>query len=143
MSSFLVTARAFATANLAFWSIGGIASELAVRESPESYRHTCTVDGAVLGVDYLRRSLPTPRGMQHIPGVLIVELGIFPTPGRSVKLPAGNFELDWKGRERPLTPAGPELVAAQLLHGEWAREATIRMWKPRPERRMSTDETGA
>jgi hypothetical protein len=113
--------RLIASSAFALISTTLCASELAVRESPESYPHTCAVEGAVLGVDYLRRSLPTPRGMQHIPGVLIVELGIFPVAGRSVRVPAGNFELGWKGRQRPLTPAGPELVAAQLLHSEWAR----------------------
>ena len=113
--------RVIAAFALVLMSTSLPASELAVRESPESYPHTCSVDGAELGVDYLRRSLPTPLGMQHIPGVLIIELGVFPKPGRSVKLPAANFELDWKGRERPLTPAVPELVVAQLLHGEWAR----------------------
>ncbi|MDA1315051.1 MAG: hypothetical protein O2968_17105 [Acidobacteria bacterium] len=97
------------------------ASELAVRESPQAYPHTCAADGAKLGVDYLRRSLPTPRGMQHIPGVLIVELGVFPKPGRTVTLPSANFELDSKRWDHPLTPAVPELVVAQLLHGEWAR----------------------
>jgi hypothetical protein len=96
-------------------------SELAVRESPQAYPHTCAVDGAVLGADYLRRSLPTPRGMQHIPGVLIVELGVFPKSDRTVTLPAGSFELDSKRWDRPLTPAPPELVVAQLRHEEWAR----------------------
>jgi len=64
--------------------------------------------------------------MQHIPGVLIVELGVFPKPSRTVKLPAASFELAAKRWDRPLTPAVPELVAAQLLHGEWARGSDYR-----------------
>jgi hypothetical protein len=101
--------------------IGALASELAVRESPEAYRHSCAVDGAVIGVDYLRRSLPSPRGMQHIPGVLIFEIGAFPQPGRKLTLPASAFSLEWKGLDRPETPAEPQLVLAQLLHKEWAQ----------------------
>ena len=65
--------RVIAAFALVLMSTALSASELDVRESPESYPHTCSVDGAELGVDYLRRSLPTPLGMQHIPGVLIVE----------------------------------------------------------------------
>ena len=101
--------------------VGTPASELAVRESPKTYGHSCVVDGAVIGVDYLRRSLPTPRGMQHIPGVLIFEVGVFPQPGRRLTLPAGTFDLEWNGLDRPETPAEPQLVLAQLLHEEWAR----------------------
>lgn len=101
--------------------IGALASELAVRESPEAYRHSCAVEGAVIGVDYLRRSLPTPRGMQHIPGVLVFEVGAFPQPGRKLTLPASAFQLNWKGLDRPETPADPQLVLAQLRHQEWAR----------------------
>ena len=101
--------------------VGAPASELAVRESPKTYGHSCAVDGAVIGVDYLRRSLPTPRGMQHIPGALIFEVGVFPRPGRRLTLPAGAFDLEWSGLDRPETPAEPQLVVAQLLHEEWAR----------------------
>lgn len=100
---------------------GAFASELTVRESPGTYRHSCAVDGAVIGVDYLRRSLPTPLGIQHVRGVLIFEIGVFPEPGRRLALPASAFELEWKGLHRPETPADPQIVVAQLLHEEWAR----------------------
>ena len=101
--------------------VGVLASELAVRESSKSYRHSCAVDGGVIGVDYLRRSLPTPRGMQHIPGVLIFEVGAFPQSGRKLTMPASAFNLEWKGLDRPETPADPQRVLAQLLHEEWAQ----------------------
>ena len=102
-------------------SQGAVASELDIRESPQAYRHHCAVEGGVIGVDYLRRSLPTPRGIQHVPGVLVFEVAVFPHEGRKLALPAGAFELDWKGLDRPETPAEPQIVVAQLLHEEWAR----------------------
>ena len=96
------------------------ASELKVREAASAYPHTCQVEGGTIGVDYLSRSLPTPQGTQMIPGIVIVEVGVYPSPERSFHLTEGSFSLDWKGAEWPLGPAGPDFVLAQLLHPEWA-----------------------
>ena len=87
-----------------------------MRESASDYPHTCEVEGGTIGVDYLYRSLPTPQGTQIIPGIVIVEVGVYPSPERSLQLPEGSFSLDWKGAEWPLGPAGPDFVLAQLQH---------------------------
>ncbi len=96
------------------------ASELKVREAASAYPQTCHVEGGPIGVDYLSSSLPTPQGTQMIPGIVIVEVGVYPSPERSLQLTEGSFSLDWKGAEWPLGPAGPDFVLAQLLHPEWA-----------------------
>ena len=87
-----------------------------MRESASDYPHTCEVEGGTIGVDYLYRSLPTPQGTQIIPRIVIVEVGVYPSPERSLQLPEGSFSLDWKGAEWPLGPAGPDFVLAQLQH---------------------------
>ncbi len=96
------------------------ASELKVREIPAAYPHTCKVEAGTIGVDYLYRSLPTPRGTQIIPGIVIVEVGVYPAPERSLRLPEGAFQLDWKRAEWPLGPIGADFVMTQLQHPEWA-----------------------
>ena len=78
------------------------ASELKVREAASAYPQTCHVEGGTIGVDYLSRSLPTPQGTQMIPGIVIVEVGVYPSPERSLQLTQGSFSLDWKGAEWPL-----------------------------------------
>ena len=91
------------------------ASVLEPRKNAAEYPFTCTVEDASLGVDYLRRSLPTPRGMQHIRGVLIFDVGVFPIPGKSLHLIRNSFELDWKGNKNPpLVPVNFQYVVALL-----------------------------
>ena len=99
------------------------ASELHVRAASSDYPTCCKVEGGTIGVDYLYRSLPTPRGTQIIPGIVIVEVGLYPSSEQSLQLPEGAFSLDWKGAEWPLGPAGPDFVLAQLRHPEWAYPA--------------------
>ena len=95
------------------------ASVLKLRESPADYPHSCKVEAGTIGVDYLYRSLATPRGTQVIPGIVIVEVGIYPAAGQSLQLVQGSFQLDWKKADWPLGPVGPDFVLAQLQHPGW------------------------
>ena len=96
------------------------ASVLEPKESVAEYPFACAVEGGSVGVDYLRRSLPTPRGMQHIRGVLIFEVGVFPASGKSFHLTENSFELDWKGNKNPpLVPVDYQYVVALLRNPWW------------------------
>ncbi len=93
------------------------ASALEPKESVAEYPFACTVEHGSLGVEYLRRSLPTPRGMQHIRGVLIFEVGVFPAPGKSLHLTGNSFELDWKrNKNPPLVPVDYQLLSICGCH---------------------------
>ena len=97
------------------------ASVLEPRKGAADYLFACTVEDGSLGVDYLRRSLPTPRGMQHIRGLLIFEVGVFPAPGESLHLTENSFELNWKGNKNPpLVPVDYQYVVALLRNPWWS-----------------------
>ena len=72
------------------------ASELKVREAASAYPQTYHVEGGTIGVDYLSRSLPTPQGTQMIPGIVIVEVGVYPSP-ELVAAHAGQLQLGLEG----------------------------------------------
>lgn len=53
---------------LALLASGVVArAQLEPRDSVDDYLAACRFQGGSVGVDYLRRSLPTPRGIQFIP----------------------------------------------------------------------------
>ena len=83
------------------------ASELVPRESVAGFPHSCEVEDGEIGVEYLGRYLPAPRGMKRIPRILVVEIGLYPKPGRVMKAGIGQFQLDWKRADRPVLPVGP------------------------------------
>ena len=104
------------------------ASVLEPKESVAEYPFACTVEDGSLGVDYLRRSLPTPTGMQHIRGVLIFEIGVFPAPGQSLHLTENSFELDWKrNKNPPLVPVDYQYVVALLRNPWWNEDLGLEM----------------
>ena len=97
-----------------------LASVLEPKQSAAEYPFACTVEGGSLGVEYLRRSLPTPRGMKHIRGVLIFDVGLFPAPDKSLHLTENSFELDWKrNKNPPLVPVDFQYVVALLRNPWW------------------------
>ena len=104
------------------------ASVLEPRKGTDEYPFACAVEDGSLGVDYLRRSLPTPRGMHHIRGVLIFEVGVFPAPGKSFHLTENSFELDWKGNKNPpLVPVDYQYVIALLRNPWWNEDLGLEM----------------
>ena len=97
------------------------ASVLEPRKGADEYPFTCAVQHGSLGVEYLRRSLPTPKGMQHIRGVLVFEVGAFPASGKSLHLTENSFELNWKGNKNPpLVPVDYQYVVALLRNPWWS-----------------------
>ena len=116
------------------------ASALEPKESVAEYPFACTVEDASLGVDYLRRSLPTPRGMQHIRGVLIFDVGVFPAPGKSLHLTENSFELDWKrNKNPPLVPVDYQYVVAILRNPWWNDGLDLAMTAGRVDPRTGRD----
>ena len=112
--AFICTACATLYAGILF------ASVLEPKESAAEYPFACTVEDGSLGVDYLRRSLPTQRGMQHIRGVLIFEVGVFPASGKSLHLTENSFELNWKrNKNPPLVPVDYQYVVVLLRNPWW------------------------
>jgi len=111
-----------ATITLATLFAGALAlaaSELAPRESVAGFPHSCEVEDGEIGVEYLGRYLPTPRGMKRIPRILVVEIALYPKPGRVMKAGIGQFQLDWKRADRPVLPVGPEMVGILARQGPW------------------------
>jgi hypothetical protein len=89
------------------------------RGSVEEYPHHCRLAGGAIGVEFMSRSLPTPRGSQVLPSVLVFEIGLFPAPGKSMSGASSNFLLDRKGQKAPSLPLTPEYVAAMLRRPDW------------------------
>ena len=112
-------------------------AQLEPRESVDEYPATCRLENASIGVDYLRRSLPTPRGTQFIPGVLIFEIGVFPDRGEKITLGSNDFELNWKKADLPLVPVHPQYVVASLLRPEFSQAGKVQwvLRGGRPNRR--------
>lgn len=110
--------------------------QLEPRDTVDDYATTCRLGGASIGVDYLRRSLPTPRGIQFIPGVLIFEIGVFPDRGEKITLGSSDFELNWKKANLPIVPVHPQYVVASLLRPEFSQGDRIaQVFVGRPNRR--------
>lgn len=89
------------------------------RGSAGEYPYRCRVADGAIGVEFLSRSLPTPRGSQVLPSVLVFEVGLFPSPGKSLSGASSNFLLDRKGQKAPSLPLTPEYVAAMLRRPDW------------------------
>ena len=112
---------------VSFWIAALLAGSPAVhgqlepRDAVEDYSRTCRFEDASIGVDYLRRSLPTPPGIQFIPGVLIFDIGVFPDRDQEITLGPGNFELSWKRADLPLVPVHSQYVIASLLRPEFSQ----------------------
>lgn len=96
-----------------------MAEALEPRESAEEYPHHCLVAEGAVGVEFMSRSLPTPRGSQVLPSVLVFEVGLFPSPGKSLSGASASFLLDRKGQKASSLPLTPEFVAATLRRPDW------------------------
>ena len=107
-----------------FWLAGLVvplpASQLEPKEE-SAYPHACEFAGGKVAVDYLRRSLPTPLGIQLIPGALIFEIAAYPNAGSTFEFPLNNFQLDWKKADWPRPPVHPQYVVASLMRPEFSR----------------------
>lgn len=95
-------------------------AQLEPRDHPADYPYACSFEEGAVSVDYLRRSLPTPRGTQVIPGILIFELGVYPEAGKTIDLGLNDFELDWKKAQRVQGPVHPQYVVASLMRPEYS-----------------------
>ena len=96
-------------------------AQLEPRDSADDYSAVCRLQGGAIGVDYLRRSLPTPQGIRFIPGVLIFEIGVFPDRGKTMTLGSSDFQINWKKADLPLLPVHPQYVVASLLRPEYSQ----------------------
>ena len=96
-------------------------AQLEPRDSVDDYLAACRFQGGSVGVDYLHRSLPTPRGVQFIPGVLIFGIGVFPDRGKTIALGSNDFQINWKKADLPLLPVHPQYVVASLLRPEFSQ----------------------
>jgi hypothetical protein len=103
----------------AAWLASPGARALEPRKSAREYPHHCQIAGGTIGADFLSRSLPTPRGSQVLPAVLVFEVGLFPSPGNSLSGGSSSFLLDRKGQKAPAMPLAPEFVAAVLRRPDW------------------------
>ncbi len=98
-------------------------AQLEPRDSADDYSAVCRLQGGSVGVDYLHRSLPTPRGLQFIPRTLIFEIGVFPHRGKTIALGSNDFQINWQKADLPLLPVHPQYVVASLLRPEYRRGA--------------------
>ena len=111
-------------------------AQLEARDSAEDYLAACRLQDGAVAVDYLRRSLPTPQGIQFIPGVLIFEVGVFPDRGKTIALGSNDFQLNWKKADLPLLPVHPQYVVASLSRPEFSQgNRNFTVGAGRPNRR--------
>lgn len=101
------------------WLASPTAYALEPRDAPEDYPHHCRVAEGAIGVAFMSRSLPTPRGSQVLRSVLVFEVGLFPAPGKSLSGASSNFLLDHKEQKTPGLPLTPEYVAAMMRRPDW------------------------
>ncbi len=80
---------------------------------------------AWLGADYHVRSVLARGQSIMVQDYLVVEVALYPPPGKSLAVSAGQFTLRLNGKKQLLHAQAPGFVAAALKYPDWERRPTL------------------
>lgn len=86
----------------------------------EEYPVHAKLEKLSIGAEYLVHSFSGGRETFIARDYLVVEVALFPAPGQSLVVNAGQFSLRMNGRKQALAPQAPQFVAASLKYPDWS-----------------------
>lgn len=97
------------------------------RKGAQEYPAQAVLPEASLGVEYLVRSVSSANRTFFLGDYLVVEVGVFPAPGRQVELALSHFRLNVreKKKQHVLAALGPQFVAASLKYPDWQQPRNL------------------
>jgi len=84
------------------------------RARASDYPSHTSVQGLEIGAEYLVHSVPGDNGYYYADDYLVVEVGVFPTPGKAIRITSGQFALRINQGKNVYTPDSPGTVAASI-----------------------------
>lgn len=111
---------------LGLWLVGSVFGQGTVpRERAENYPVHALARSAALGAQFLDQTVAGARQTSTVKGYVVVEVALYPPPGRTVDVHSGNFILRINGKKQELLPQPPSRVAATATPGQAAVDAAL------------------
>jgi hypothetical protein len=89
------------------------------RAAPTEYQAQAQVGAVTIGAEFMGHAVPTPEQTVDAEDYVVVEAGLFGTPGAKTTLARGDFSLRINGKKIP-SPSEPyELVFKSLKDPQW------------------------
>jgi hypothetical protein len=102
---------------------------LAQKDEPRSkaadYPVHVSVPGMEIAAEYLLHSIPTTHGFYVANLYLVVDVGIFPSSGETIKVSNGQFRLRVNHGKFDLIADTPGTVAGSLKYPDWEQQRNL------------------
>lgn len=102
---------------------------LAQKDEPRSkaadYPVHVSVPGMEIAAEYLLHSIPTTHGFYVANLYLVVDVGVFPSSGETVKVSNGQFRLRVNHGKFDLIADTPGTVAGSLKYPDWEQQRNL------------------
>jgi hypothetical protein len=95
------------------------AKGLPPRATPDDYQAKAQAGAVTIAAEFVGHSVPTPEGTFSTEDFVVVETGLFGSPGARTALSPGDFSLRINDKKAPLPSRPFELVARSLKDPEW------------------------
>jgi hypothetical protein len=101
-------------------AIGGLTfAQLTPKAKPDDYPAHADAGGVAIAADSLGHSLIAPDDSLFVRDYLVVEVAVYGSEAKPVKIAGGQFTLRINGRTIPLEAASPGAVAASMKYPDW------------------------
>jgi hypothetical protein len=95
------------------------AKGLGPRAAPADYQAQAQAGTVTVAAEFKGHWVPTLEGTLSTESYVVIEIGLFGSPGARIKLSIGDFALRIDGRKTPLPSQPYGLVAGSLKDPEW------------------------
>jgi hypothetical protein len=89
------------------------------RSTPADYQAQSQAGTMTVAADFTGHSIPTLQGPLSTDDYVVIEAGLFGSPGARIKLSADDFALRINGKKTPLRSQPYELVVRSVKDPEW------------------------
>jgi hypothetical protein len=89
------------------------------RAAPADYQAQAQAGTVTIAAEFTGHSVPTPQGPLSTEDYVVVEIGLFGSPGAQIKLSSGDFSLRINGKKTALSSQPFGLVAGSVKDPEW------------------------
>ncbi len=95
------------------------AKGLPPRAAPADYQAQGQAATVTVAAEFKGHAVPTPQGPLSTEDYVVVEIGLFGSPGARLKLSSDDFSLRINGKKAPLASQPYGLVAGSVKDPEW------------------------
>jgi hypothetical protein len=108
-----------AASSLGVQGAQGEAKGMPPRATPADYQVQAQAGTVTVGAEFKGHSLPTLQGTLSTEEYVVIETGLFGSPGARIKLSSDDFSLRINGKKTPLPSQPYGLVVASVKDPEW------------------------